>query len=1118
MRPSVFLMLLLPIALLSNPKGHQVAHGSSTIKSTGNHLEVTASDRAVLHWNEFSIGKDETTTFIQPGPNSIVLNRVMGKSISELQGALGANGRVVLVNPNGVVITRTGVVDTAAFIASSLDVFEDSFTKNSEIQFVGKNKKGVINFGKISAFDGDVALIGFFSENHGTIEAKNGSVSIIGSEEVFLKPKNAKYFTIRTKNIDQDKLANEGNPYAEAINLNRDDDALIPTTKDGQTYLVSRAVVSGEIYARKKDTPLVSILADEVLVDENALISSQGLNKGGVIYLGGSFQGKDPNIANASYTQVASGAFLDATAIEAGDGGEVIVWSDGQACFQGTADVSANISGNGGLVEISGKKGFYFSGKTLRLGKNGEDGKLLFDPDADVVIHQDHYYKGAFHNKKWIPTDNKSYIEIGNHFTAGTLLFELSQGDVTIQTEGSGFPDAGGNIIVNDDLVYHLLPGHDLIFKTKGDFTLNASLVNTGQGDIIIDSCHNLLLDASNSNKDLVLSAEVGRVWIKNVYNDLKLIGGKYSPAIIGTYKRAKPGIGQVQIDTIGHDLVLKGGESSSGFAMIGTYMSSSTMGDISIDKIGNDLLLEADKGFCQIGHGQIIQEGELSGNITISHIGHNAKLVSSQRAKAHIGHGLEGEHSYDQTGNIALEFIGNDLSLFANEKFTQIGHSNQTGCNGSKKGDLFVNAKNDINLISGKTVEGYSLIGHGGLGGNFLNASLTGSVIVNASRDISLKGADIEYEGSNGFTAIGFALQSVTTNAPIHLCAPTFSINAKNDVIIQSGNSSDAVIGAYLPLDKDAFSLEIRQLQLNAGNTLQVKGYSGEIEGVYSEAVLGFRCDPNVSIEQYKQRLGLLIYGEEGVIVQGGATAFGEHPAFIRGLERWDRSIITSENDILLLAKDHGEAGIFHNGPLEVFSKVGSIEILSAEENDAFIEISGNTLDLLSSEKIILKEGELPSGKINIKIDPSTISPTIFHAGLLYREKEGIENPVKTISITETNFDQAEDLHCIKSTPDLIFLGTFCTESAPKYSLLCNSQLASSYYQDSTIQVTYEANILVSEFLFRLTPTLEYLGYKERFSLYFDDIAQGMPQQKNYYIRRPYLFLKGIYQEPLFW
>src|ERR1043165_2794173 len=63
----------------ANPSGGSVQTGSANIATGPSGVTVTqGSDRAVINWNSFSIDQGKTTTFVQPGSKSAVLNRVTG--------------------------------------------------------------------------------------------------------------------------------------------------------------------------------------------------------------------------------------------------------------------------------------------------------------------------------------------------------------------------------------------------------------------------------------------------------------------------------------------------------------------------------------------------------------------------------------------------------------------------------------------------------------------------------------------------------------------------------------------------------------------------------------------------------------------------------------------------------------------------------------------------------------------------------------------------------------------------------------------------------------------------------------------------------------------------------
>src|SRR5690606_33720447 len=108
-----------------------------------------ATARAVLHWDDFSIGAGEVVRFVQPDAASATLNRVLGGNPSSLLGSLEANGRVFLINPNGVLVGRGARIDAAGFLASTLNVTNEQFLAGGELVFSGESTAAVQNLGAI---------------------------------------------------------------------------------------------------------------------------------------------------------------------------------------------------------------------------------------------------------------------------------------------------------------------------------------------------------------------------------------------------------------------------------------------------------------------------------------------------------------------------------------------------------------------------------------------------------------------------------------------------------------------------------------------------------------------------------------------------------------------------------------------------------------------------------------------------------------------------------------------------------------------------------------------------------------------------------------------------------
>ncbi len=93
----------------------------------GNLLSITNSPGAIINWRAFSIGSNEITRFIQQSSASSVLNRVVGADPSVILGALQSNGRVFLINPNGILFGAGAQIDVAGLVASTLNLSNGDF-------------------------------------------------------------------------------------------------------------------------------------------------------------------------------------------------------------------------------------------------------------------------------------------------------------------------------------------------------------------------------------------------------------------------------------------------------------------------------------------------------------------------------------------------------------------------------------------------------------------------------------------------------------------------------------------------------------------------------------------------------------------------------------------------------------------------------------------------------------------------------------------------------------------------------------------------------------------------------------------------------------------------------
>jgi len=484
----IIILLLSAENVSANPQGAEVISGQASLAHpSASALTITNSPNAIINWQSFDINPNEITRFIQQNGASAVLNRVVGNSLtaSQIMGTLASNGKVFLINPNGIVFGPNSVVDTAGLIASSLNLSDQDFLNNN-LRFDGNASNGAIeNKGYIKAgLNGDVFLIAPNIENSGIIETNGGHIILAAGEKVSLASFENENIIFQVQSSDNKvtnlgsintnggaaelfagTISHSGSINANSISVNDAGKVTLAAISDitiesnsvitasgnngGEVHIQSEqgtTWVSGTVQATgSSDTGgKIEILGENVGLINNALIDASGETGGGEVLVGGDYLGGNAEVKNAKGTFVAESVEIKADAITNGDGGKVIVWSDestrmyGQIFARGGAE-----GGDGGFIETSGSYldlGEYVPDASAPFGMGGE---WLIDP-FNLTI------QAAGPDTNVDPSPNFTANANGSILTTGSIETALNAGTSVIASTGTG--TGIGTIYINDDI------------------------------------------------------------------------------------------------------------------------------------------------------------------------------------------------------------------------------------------------------------------------------------------------------------------------------------------------------------------------------------------------------------------------------------------------------------------------------------------------------------------------------------------------------------------------------------------------------------------------------------------------------------------------------------------
>ena len=285
---SVCLVLAFSAAAHALPTGGVVAAGAAGITNSASGTTITqTSPNAVINWQSFGVGAGQTVQFIQPGSSSVALNRVLGSDPSSILGNLTANGKVFLLNPNGILFGSGASVNVGGLVASTLGITDTNFMAG-RYAFTDAGNGTVVNQGNINAADGGyVALMGKSVSNQGIISARMGTVALAAGNAI-------------TMDVGGDGLLNLSISQG-AVNALVENGGMI--SADGGRVLLSAQAAGNLLHTVVNNT---GVIQAQTIGSRNGSIFLLGDMQTGTMNVGGTLDASAPNGGNGGFIETSA--------------------------------------------------------------------------------------------------------------------------------------------------------------------------------------------------------------------------------------------------------------------------------------------------------------------------------------------------------------------------------------------------------------------------------------------------------------------------------------------------------------------------------------------------------------------------------------------------------------------------------------------------------------------------------------------------------------------------------------------------------------------------------------------------------------------------------------------
>jgi len=516
------------VDLFETPTGGSVAEGNATISKSGfanRKMDVEqTSKRAIIDWQTFNIGQGAHVNFDQTqGSSSIAVNRIGGGAgdPSRILGRLTANGRLVIIDPNGVIFESTSRVDVGGLIASTGDLADPSGFMDGDNTFnlvdtdQHGDTKAIVNKGYVSAKNkGLVAFVAPYVENRGIINARLGKVDLAAGQKATIDLMGDKLVSLTlNKKLEKALVENSGlinapggqvtlssnaakNVVDNVINMDGVIKANSFSSKGGKIILngtkYGTVKVAGKMEAQSGlntagsidiDGKTIELTNEAVLDVRNMLDLFNGSDTGSINI------GMGQNANKARYVTIAAGAELLAQSAFYGDGGDISIWAKTRTLFNGMASIQGGLFGgdSGSLYVGNGGDKLGYDGTLNLLSRFGTNGDLTLEAKRLYLVGADPSYTGQYVVR------------------ADKIAKVLSQGDVSLT--GKKLISTRGDADIDFRSMQKKWPwSSPTLVSQKGDLSLTSERLKINKDNNIImnDGQLNLFTDQIDLNAKIL--------------------------------------------------------------------------------------------------------------------------------------------------------------------------------------------------------------------------------------------------------------------------------------------------------------------------------------------------------------------------------------------------------------------------------------------------------------------------------------------------------------------------------------------------------------------------------------------------------------------------------------